>query len=180
MEFLQQHWAIISANPWLFFTWPAVVASGTWVVIHFLYRHRIDNDAIEIQRLNTRLGELKEERSSKVDAPATAPAAMARAEPTQYEPDELAVRVIRLLRIADGRWTTVEQMARFLEVNSQQDLQHALKKMRSLKWVEAHRANAGRDDSARSYRLDGPGIEFARKQGFPTLTEIEQEKKQET
>lgn len=69
MDFLQQHWALIVANPWLFASWTVIVAGVAWAVIHFLYKtrldlykHRGDEDAAEIKRLRERLSELKEEQ----------------------------------------------------------------------------------------------------------------------
>lgn len=80
MDFLQQHWALIAANPWLFASWSAVVAGVTWTVIHFLYKNRLDlykhrgeEDAAEIKRLRDRLSELKEEQGK---LPATSPLPM--------------------------------------------------------------------------------------------------------
>jgi len=85
MEFLQQHWAVVAANPWLFATWATLVASGTWIVIHFLYQHRLElykhrteEDAMEIQRLHARIAEMKE-RLSKSE--------MSSAQPSPEEPE---------------------------------------------------------------------------------------------
>jgi len=69
MDFLQQHWAVIAANSWLFVTGALVVASVAWTVIHFLYKHRIEEDGAEIQRLRNKLTELKEEIANKVTQP---------------------------------------------------------------------------------------------------------------
>lgn len=76
MSFLQQHWALIAANPWLFASWILLVAGLTWTVIHFLYRHRLElyrhrgeEDAAEIKRLRDRLSELKEGRAGAANEP---------------------------------------------------------------------------------------------------------------
>jgi len=83
MDFLQQHWGLIAANSWLFISWSLIVGGVTWTVIHFLYKHRLDlykhrgeEDAAEIKRLQAKLSELKEERSkaeavSSLTAPIT-------------------------------------------------------------------------------------------------------------
>ncbi|MBB4723351.1 hypothetical protein [Xanthomonas euvesicatoria] len=70
MDFLQQHWGSIAANSWLFISWSLIVGGVTWTVIHFLYKHRLDlykhrseEDAAEIKKLQSKLSELKEERS---------------------------------------------------------------------------------------------------------------------
>lgn len=79
MEFLQQHWAVVVANPWLFATWTTLVASAAWIVIHFLYQHRIElykhratDDATESQRLRTRISELEEAPASNTGVPSPA------------------------------------------------------------------------------------------------------------
>jgi len=64
MEFLEQHWSVITGNLSLFATWTIAWVAGTWAVIHFLYRHRIEEDAAEIQRLRSKVAELKEEAVS--------------------------------------------------------------------------------------------------------------------
>lgn len=76
MDFLQQHWALIAENPWLFASWSAIVAGVTWTVIHFLYKNRLDlhkhrgeEDAAEIKRLRERLSELKEEQGKVPTTP---------------------------------------------------------------------------------------------------------------
>jgi hypothetical protein len=80
MDFLHQHWAVIADNPWLFVSWTLVVASAIWAVIHFIYRHRLDTykhrveeDAIEVKRLQDKLSEMKEEHANQSSAsPASA------------------------------------------------------------------------------------------------------------
>ena len=76
MDFLQQHWALIAANPWLFASWTVIVAGVAWAVIHFLYKTRLDlykhrgeEDAAEIKRLRDKLSELKEEQGKAPVAP---------------------------------------------------------------------------------------------------------------
>jgi hypothetical protein len=72
MDLLHQHWAIVAANPWLFITWTIAVASAVWAVIHFLYRHGIEEDSKEIERLRARLAELDGELANyKAASPAT-------------------------------------------------------------------------------------------------------------
>ncbi len=91
MDFLQQHWAVIEANAWLFASWTAVVASATWLIIHFLYKHRlglykhrVEEDAVEIKRLQDRLSEMKDERASQTVAPTTSPLASPAADTYDY------------------------------------------------------------------------------------------------
>lgn len=148
------------------------------MVVHFLYRHRIEEDAVEIRRLRARISEANDDRPSKNRMRATESTSIAPQASPHYEPDELAVRVVRLLRIADGKWTTMDQMVRFLEVGSRQDLQVTVKKMKSLGWIEAYRDNSSFVEGSQQYRLGGPGIEFARKNGFKTLIEMEREKEE--
>lgn len=67
MDFIQQHWALISANPWFFASWSVLVVMLTWGCIHFLYRHRLEQDALDIQRLRDRLSDVEKDLRENTD-----------------------------------------------------------------------------------------------------------------
>lgn len=92
-----------------------------------------------------------------------------------FHPNDLESRVLRLLRIADGKWASFGLMARQLAVSSQQDLRQALRRLEAESWIEGHRDNYISKEDAQSFRLADAGITYARANGFQTLTEIERE-----
>lgn len=92
-----------------------------------------------------------------------------------FQPNDLESRVIRLLRLADGKWANFSQMVKQLAVSSQQDLRQALRKLEAEGWIEANEDNYVMKDGAQSYRLEDAGITYARAHGYKTLTEIERE-----
>jgi len=53
----EREWTAVSAAPTLFLGATIVVGGLIWVVLHFLYRHRIDGFKEDIERLRHRLGE---------------------------------------------------------------------------------------------------------------------------
>ncbi|SDF26947.1 hypothetical protein [Dyella sp. 333MFSha] len=64
MSLVQTNWNVISANIWLFLSWTVAVGAAVWAAIHFLYRHRIEQDGAEIQRLQSRLSDLKADQAA--------------------------------------------------------------------------------------------------------------------
>lgn len=96
-------------------------------------------------------------------------------EPEPFEVGDLEERVLRLLRIADGKWADFSFMTKNLAVSSQQDLQQALSRLSGEGWIQEHEDNYVMKEQACRYRLADEGISYARKRGFKTAIEIERE-----
>lgn len=94
-----------------------------------------------------------------------------------FQPDELGERVIDVLRYADGRWVSLAQLIKFLEVHSRQDLILSVRSLSTEGWAEEHEDNYIRKEDAQSFRLGPPGVAFAKAKGFQTQTEFERSRK---
>lgn len=96
--------------------------------------------------------------------------------PKVFRPDERQGKIIEALREADGHWTSLAELANAVESTSWQDLSEAVIALREEMWVESHVDNALFVEGARSFRLRGPGLAYARNQGYRTASEIRSEK----
>lgn len=114
-------------------------------------------------------------RKVKVPSPFSVSAVSRESPP--FQPDELGERVIDVLRYADGRWVSLGQLIKFLEVHSRQDLILSIRSLSEEGWAEEHGDNYIRKEDMQSFRLGAPGIAFAKAKGFQTQTEFERSRK---
>ena len=60
LKWLKDNWDLVVTNGWAFASVAVLVFSLAWLVIHFLYKHRIDGLREENDRLKNKIADLKE------------------------------------------------------------------------------------------------------------------------
>ena len=60
LKWLKDNWDLVVTNGWAFATVAVLVFSLAWLVIHFLYKHRMDGLREENDRLKNKIADLKE------------------------------------------------------------------------------------------------------------------------
>lgn len=109
---------------------------------------------------------------AQVVAPA-APNPMAMFSP-RFEPSDLEIEILRVLRFADGQWVDSPKVVELTCASSRQDVEQALGRMVTAGWAADSLGNPMR------YKLAGRGIDYARSHGFATLTEVRKREKGES
>ncbi len=117
--------------------------------------------------------------SPRVEVPAPFAVSAVPREHPPFQPDQLGERVIDVLRYADGRWVSLGQLIKFLEVHSRQELILSVRSLSKEGWAEEHDDNYIRNEDAQAFRLGPPGVAFAKAKGFQTQTEFERSQQQD-
>lgn len=172
-SYVVANWALIAAHPVPFITVFFLALAGGWAVVHFLYRHRIEGLKEHIEALKKK-AQSPQSRSAS-DAVPRAPrrsTSVTRDQSSEvFQPDPQQDVIIEALRESDGHWMSLSEINNQIASKSWQDMTEAVAALLSKGWVEPHPDNSELKEGARSFRLRGEGLAYARAKGYRTAAE---------
>lgn len=92
-----------------------------------------------------------------------------------FVPNDQQDRIVRILRQLDGQWLELSDLHKIMQSGSWQDTAEDVRALVAEGWLEQHPDNDLKDEGGHGYRLRGPGLAFAREQGYQTTAQLQQQ-----